>query len=124
MTDARRARGQAGEAAAVAALEAGGYTVLKTNWVWERGELDVIARDGDTLCFVEVKTVKGDAFGSPFEKVTLDKQRQIIRLAQVFRKRHRAMEVPCRFDVVGVWLDPAEQVVKTEIVRAAFVAPR
>ncbi len=123
MTHARRERGQAGEAAAVAALAADGYTVLKTNWVWERGELDCIAREGDTLCFIEVKTVQGDGFGSPFEKVTLEKQRQIIRLAQVFRKRHHAMDVPCRFDVVGVWLDPGGAVAKVEIIRSAFDAP-
>ena len=122
MTHARRERGQAGEAAAVVALEAAGYTVLDTNWVWGRGELDCVARDGDLLCFVEVKTVQGEGFGSPFEKVTLEKQRQIIRVAQAFRKHHRVMDVNCRFDVVGVWLDGTGAVERTEILRGAFEA--
>jgi len=122
VSHARRARGLAGEAAAVAALEADGYTVLETNWVWGRWELDVVARDGDTLCFVEVKTVKGDDFGSPLEKVGPEKQRQVIRVAEVFRKRHRTADIPCRFDVVGVWLDAGDRVARTQIVRAAFEA--
>ncbi|MHC5020949.1 MAG: YraN family protein, partial [Planctomycetota bacterium] len=59
----------------------------------------------------------------PFEKVNAEKQRQVIRVAQVFRKHHHLMEVPCRFDVVGVWLDAGDHVERVEILRGAFEAP-
>ena len=85
--------------------------------------VNVVAREGNTLCFVEVKTVRGDEFGTPFDKVDAAKQRQIIRVAEVFRKRHHASDIPCRFDVVGVWLDAGDEVAKVEILRSAFEAP-
>ena len=67
------------------------------------GEIDLIARDGQTLVFVEVKT---RTEGNPAEAVTPEKQRRLTRAAEVFLDRHHLRDVPCRFDVVAIrWPD-------------------
>ena len=125
MTTARQRRGAAGEAAAVGALEAAGYRVLARNYRCPAGELDVVARDGDVLCFVEVKALtaaeQSEDFGSPFEKVTASKQRKIARAAAHYLQAHGLDEqVVCRFDVVGVWLASDEGPQRIEVRQDAF----
>ncbi len=68
------------------------------------GEIDIIALDGDILCFVEVKTRSSDKFASPLAAVDLRKQRQIIRTAKVYRKVFRINEIKFRYDVVSIVL--------------------
>lgn len=82
-----------------------GLRVLTKNYSTPRGEIDLIARDGDTLCFVEVKTRRE---GRPAEAVTLAKQRRITEAALRFLKRYRLLDrdVAIRFDIVAVtWPD-------------------
>jgi putative endonuclease len=100
-------RGQDGEEAAARFLQHSGYTLLERNWRAGnslRGEIDCIARHGKTLCFVEVKTRASNEHGAPQEAVTRGKQRQLSRLANAYVSMHRLADVPCRFDVVEVWL--------------------
>ena len=120
MTHARQGRGRLGETAAAEALTAAGYVIVERRWRCRHGELDVVARDGETWCFVEVKAVRHEAAGSPFEKVTAAKQRQIARAAAAFLQERGLGEPPCRFDVVGVWLDAGDRVARTEIRAGAF----
>jgi putative endonuclease len=98
--------GRFGEQLAVAHLEATGAVVLARNWRCRDGELDIVARDGDELVFVEVKTRSSAAFGGPAEAVDRVKAARIRRLALQWiaaeRDRNGAFWSAVRFDVVAV----------------------
>jgi putative endonuclease len=114
----RQSRGQAGEDAAVRHLQKRGYRVVTRNWRpgnAMRGEIDCIAYQGRVLCFVEVKARTSNDRGAPQEAVTRTKQRQISRLANAYISIHCLGEVPCRFDVVEVWLSGPESNVAPRI---------
>ena len=81
MTIQKGTLGQTGEEAAAAFLTQQGYRIIEQNFSNQLGEIDIIAYDGDTLCFVEVKTRNSDLFGSAFEAVTPAKQKKIGRVA-------------------------------------------
>jgi putative endonuclease len=105
-------RGQAGEELAARFLQSRGYVLIERNWRAGnalRGEVDVIAWHEQgrhkVLCFVEVKTRASNEHGAPQQAVTPAKQRQLSRLANAYLSTHPT-EVPCRFDVVEVWLPP------------------
>lgn len=96
-------------------LTAQGYEILEMNFRCRSGEIDIIAREGRYLVFVEVKYRKGEGIGSPLEAVTRRKQHVISRVALYYMVRHRLPDsTPCRFDVVGISPD------KIELVRNAF----
>ncbi|HEX7087375.1 MAG TPA: YraN family protein [Vicinamibacterales bacterium] len=113
--------GEQGESLARAALEREGYEILATRYRFQRGEIDIIARDGTCLVFVEVKTRRNHERGTPAEAVTRGKQRQLIRLASAYLALVRPVAEACRFDVVAVtvWEDRPPEVV---IIRDAFDA--
>lgn len=114
------ALGAAGENAAVRALEREGYVILARGYRTRAGELDIVARDGACLVFVEVKTRADLACGHPAEAVTPRKQRKLIAMALDYLVRNDVREGSCRFDVVAVVLaDSGERV---EIIRDAFHA--
>jgi putative endonuclease len=95
--------GQDGEELAAQHLIAQGMEVLARNWRCREGELDIVARDGDALVFVEVKARSGTAFGEPAEAVGRVKGRRIHVLACRWLAEHRpegAAEL--RFDVISV----------------------
>ena len=94
--------GQTGEELAAVFLQRQGYKILVRNYRQKCGEIDIIAKDGSTLVFVEVKTRKNAAFGTPFEAVTEKKQRQIGRVAQEYLGRNDLFNTPARFDVVSI----------------------
>jgi putative endonuclease len=99
--------GRFGEQTAARYLEAAGLVILDRNWRLAagplRGELDLVARDGDALAIVEVKTRSGTGFGSPAEAVTADKARRIRRLAVAWLAAHPGQgHASIRFDVVSV----------------------
>jgi putative endonuclease len=94
--------GNHGERIAAAYLTAAGLRVLDRNWRCRDGELDIVARDGDTLVFCEVKTRRGVGFGHPAEAVTPVKQRRLRTLAQRWLATHDEHAPDLRFDVVGV----------------------
>ncbi|MCO7220976.1 YraN family protein [Klenkia sp. PcliD-1-E] len=100
--DHRAALGARGEQLAVDHLTAAGLTVLDRNWRCARGELDVVAREGDALVFCEVKTRSGTRYGTPLEAVTPAKQARLKQLARWWLDAHDEHAVVLRFDVVGV----------------------
>ena len=108
MPDARKTTGTRGEADTVAFLEAHGYRIVDTNvrplGGMARGEIDVIAWDGEYLVFCEVKTrrVASGNQGTPAEAVDSRKQAQLTRLALAYLAKHALDDVNCRFDVVEV----------------------
>ena len=118
MSGARIALGKSGEDLACRELERRGYAIVARRFRVRSGELDIVARDGGVLVFVEVKTRAGRRFGSAAEAVTAAKQRRIARLAHEYLLRHRMSDCPCRFDVVSVQIDAGTPAV--EIIRNAF----
>jgi putative endonuclease len=110
--DARR--GVTGEDRACAHLRRLGLVVLERNFRCRVGEIDVVAREGETLVFVEVKE-RGDAsHGAAVEAVTPAKRRRVIRAAQLWAARHGESESPMRFDVVGIDPGPEGPLVRHE----------
>lgn len=98
-----RLLGDRGEREASRYLRRQGLRVLTRGYRTTAGEIDLIARDGDTLVFVEVKTRRS---GVPAEAVTSAKQRRLTLAALHFLNRHHLLECRCRFDVVSiVWTD-------------------
>jgi putative endonuclease len=94
--------GRRGEDAAARYLKRAGCKVLvRSSRLWP-GEIDLVALDGRTVVFVEVKTRTSQDAGHPAEAVDLRKQRRLTVLAVTFLKRHGLLEYPARFDVVAV----------------------
>jgi putative endonuclease len=94
--------GRSGETAAVAHLESLGYRIRARNIRFRAGEIDLIAEDGNTLVFVEVKTRRGRSYGSAAEAVTRTKQQQLAKLAAIYLSGLSGTPPSCRFDVVAV----------------------
>ena len=105
MQNNRAALGKIGEDLACVELERRGYEILARRYRRRGGELDIIARDGRTLVFVEVKAREGRAFGAAAEAVTMLKRRRMARTALDYMQRQQLAECPCRFDVVCISLD-------------------
>ena len=120
MTVARQKLGKTGEDLACRELELRGYAIVARRYRRRGGELDIIARDGATLVFIEVKTRDGRAFGDAAEAVTPFKRRRIAQLALDYMTRHRLSDCPCRFDVVSIHFDSGKPVL--EVFRGAFDA--
>lgn len=105
-----KALGSEGEDFAVRFLRGKGYSILEKNFKTSIGEIDIIARNGDALVFIEVKTRTNDSFGYPFEAVTERKRHKLRNLALLYLKK-KGREFPVRFDVISVYRNDG----KTEI---------
>jgi putative endonuclease len=105
MTQSRIALGKIGEDLACAELERRGYEVLERRYRQRGGDLDIVARDGRTVVFVEVKAREGRDFGEAAEAVTARKRRRMTQLALDYLARHRLTECACRFDVVSIHME-------------------
>jgi putative endonuclease len=105
-----------GEDHARITLVGAGYRILACNLRLGRGELDLVARDGATLVFVEVKTRSGVGFGSPLEAITRAKQQALRRLAAAYLELH-PHHGPVRFDCIGIIWGPVPTV---EHIKDAF----
>ena len=99
---ARSRLGTLGEDAAAALLESKGFRIVARNHRTRRGEVDLIADDGQVLAFVEVKTRATDAFGGPAGSVSLRKQQRFVLAARDFLSRWQGPERAVRFDVVAI----------------------
>jgi putative endonuclease len=104
MSRERRLLGQAGESLAADTLQQQGYKVLTRNYRTPYGEVDLIAKDGDTLVFLEVKLRRSEFFGPPQAAVNTAKQRHLIRAAQYYLSRQGTADIKFRFDVVAITL--------------------
>jgi putative endonuclease len=102
--------GQRGEAVAARHLKRKGYVIVARSDRGRLGEIDLVAVDGRTVVFVEVKTRRSHDTGHPADAVDEDKQRRLTRLALTYLKRHDLLEYSARFDVVAVtWPDDANR---------------
>lgn len=110
MADQRRGTGQRGEELAAAHLARQGYEILARNWRCRAGEMDIVARQGETLVFVEVRTRRGRRLGTPEESVTPAKQARLIEVAQTYLQEMELAGAPWRIDVVAIVLDGRGQV--------------
>jgi len=120
VTHRRLSLGKTGEDLAVRHLQALGYRVLARNFRCALGEIDVIAREGDYLVFVEIKTRRGGPMGEAKAAVDERKQRRISRVALRYLKERGQTEMRSRFDVVAVVVEGDRH--RIELVRDAFEA--
>ncbi len=104
MANERLALGARGEAAARAYLRQRGYSIEATNYRCRWGEIDIVASQGEVLVFVEVRTRRGEAFGSPQESITPRKRERLVLAAQHYLQEHSA-EPHWRIDLVAVEAD-------------------
>lgn len=118
MTFQRQRLGLEGEALAASELERLGYQILVRRHRSRFGEIDLIARDGPTVVFVEVKTKTDSRFGDPAEMVTTQKQRRLVSMAEEYASGHQLHATPCRFDVVAV--DASIQPARITVYKDAF----
>lgn len=116
--DGRSVFGRRSERMAARHLRLHGYSIIARNFRAAGAEIDLIAMDGDTLVFVEVKARRGTSYGTPEAAVDDRKQMRIRRAAEVFTSQNSAAGVAIRFDVVAITGDGRKR--KLEILRNAF----
>lgn len=113
--------GTTGETIACRELQRRGYAILARRYRTRFGEIDIIARDGETIAFVEVKMRASEAFGGPAAAVTLAKQRRLGLAALEYLGRSGLENAPCRFDVVAISVSTSAEP-RVDVLRAAFDA--
>jgi putative endonuclease len=119
MKDMRRIRtGKQGETLAAAYLEKAGYQIIERNYRCLFGEMDLVARDGRTVVFVEVKSRKSDRFGVPQLSVGLQKQKKLSQIALHYLEEKRFYPCDARFDVIAIRMRPEGH--QVELIRNAF----
>lgn len=120
MLNQKQQYGRKGESLAVSHLKKNGYRVLEQNYRTKTGEIDIIAKDGDVIVFIEVKARQTSAYGNPKYAVTWTKQQKIARSALTYLKSTNQMGKRARFDVVAI--HPAEDPDRPsiEIIKNAF----
>jgi len=102
MTIQRQRLGESGENLAVSELERREYAILARRYRTRHGEIDIVAKDGETIVFVEVKARSTAEFGTAAEALTTWKKRRLTAMAEDYLARHRITDTPCRFDVVAI----------------------
>ena len=119
MTTKRQQLGELGESLAIEHLKQVGYRIVEKNFKNRLGEIDIIAQDEDTLCFIEVKTRTSNQFGTPFEAVSHVKQHKLSQMAFSYLKSKQLDDVLTRFDIIAVnWL--SEDSAHIELLKNAF----
>ncbi len=102
MKDKKRL-GSRGEELATKYIEQKGYRLLARNYSTPYGELDIVAKEGKTLVFIEVKTRSSGRYGTGVEAISHWKERHLVTAAQIFCKRYHLEQVDCRFDVISIF---------------------
>ena len=118
MKNRRQKFGEQGEALAVRRLKKEGYKIIETNYRTQLGEIDIIAKDCDTIVFVEVKTRNSVHFGSPKWALTPKKQKKISMVALYYLKTTNQENARARFDVVAIVTNRDKP--QIEIIKNAF----
>ncbi len=106
-----------GEELAASYLTKNGYKIIDRNFRAVGGELDIIALDGDTLSFVEVKARSSTEFGTPLEAITARKMKSIIKTAQFYKLKNPKLPDAMRIDAVAISLDNYNEVKSIELVK-------
>ena len=120
MSANRQELGRWGESVAAHHLEAKGYKIIARNWRCASGEIDLIAQAGQELVFVEVKTRRGRAMGTPEEGLTSKKSQKLLALAQQYLA-DEDLDVDWRVDLVAVELDGSGKLVRCEHIPSAIL---
>ena len=120
MSERRSSLGRKGEELAASALAGKGFMILARNYRQRCGEIDIIARDGGCVVFVEVKTRQSEEFGRPISSVTPAKRRSLSRAAMHYLQKIRKKPDYFRFDVVEVIGSEAEGHPEIRIIENAF----
>lgn len=115
-----RGRGRAAEDAACAYLEEQGYRILERNVFTRAGEIDIVALEDETLCFIEVKARSRSDYGPPLASVTRPKRRRLVRAATLYLARLGESERAVRFDLLG--LERSRCSFRYDLIRGAFEA--
>ncbi len=115
----RRDTGILGEKLACDFLGRNGYHIIETNYRCPEGEIDIIARHGEMLVFVEVRTKRSRRFGSPEESITPAKMEKLRTVAARYGQSHRNLPASWRIDVVAVQMERSGQVSRIEIIENA-----
>jgi len=118
VTKERISLGRLGEDLARERLKGLGYRIVKTNYRCPLGEIDLVARDGDVLVFVEIKTRRNEPLGQAKEAVTRRKQAQLSKVALAYMKSNNLWGSKARFDVVAIGLIDGKN--EIEIIKDAF----
>ena len=100
----KKKRGEWGEKIAVDYLVKKGYHIITRNWHHGHEEIDIIAKDGDMLVIVEVKTRESDAFGNPEDFLSRGQQKRLINAADAYVNEFE-LDIDVRFDVIGITVD-------------------
>jgi len=122
MTNARQKLGQRGEQLAVDKLLTTGFEIVDRNYRCPTGELDIVARQGETWVFVEVRTRQSRKYGTPEESVTARKRLHLITAAQTYLQAHDLNDVDWRIDFVGIEIDAKGELLRLEIIENAVNA--
>ena len=117
----RQQRGRAGERLARSYLQRHGYVIQASNVRYPVGEVDLVAQESGTLCFIEVRLRSSRGFGTALESVTARKQRRCVQAARWYVKTLRSWTGPIRFDVLAIQQEPGAKPA-IELVRGAFDA--
>ena len=112
--------GKRSETDAIKHLKKLGYKILETNYRNRLGEIDIIAKDRDTIAFVEVKARKSKTYGNPKWAITPKKQRKISMVALSYLKATRQIQAKARFDVVTVTLNSENTTSTIDVIKNAF----
>lgn len=115
----RRRLGDRGEKLARAFLISKGYKIIETNYRIREGEIDIVAQKDDCLVFVEVRTRRGNQFGTPEESLTETKQERLEALAQIYIQSHENLPTQWRVDVVAIELDNKGYISRIELIENA-----
>jgi len=110
--------GKNSESLAAIYLKRQGYRIIEQNYRTRMGEIDIIAKDNETIAFIEVKSRSSAAFGSPKYAITLQKRRKISKLAQQYLKSTHQSHVRARFDVVAIFSNSGRDTI--ELIKNAF----
>lgn len=117
----RRYLGKQAEQIAISYLQGLGFSILSTNYFCRLGEIDIIAKETDTLCFIEVRSKRTTTYGSAIETVLLIKQHRIAKAAKHFLfSSLKNQEIACRFDVIALDYDSVAHSPKITLIRDAF----
>ena len=115
----KRKTGAIGEKIACNFLGSNGYQIIETNYRCRDGEVDIVARQRDTLVFVEVKTRKSFIYGAPEESVTPAKMQKLKAVAEFYNQNHDNLPLDWRIDVVAIEMNTAGKIARIELIENA-----
>ena len=118
MTDEELSLGRWGEKQASRYLRRRRFKIVERNYTCPLGEIDLIAKDGDCLVFIEIKTRRGKSFGYAKEAINARKRRQLSKVALAYMKANNCCDVKSRFDVVAITLSHGKE--EIEVIKNAF----